>query len=505
MHQQSLLGSARVVVDDRVRVSIRAIGDDALERIRADFTHENPVYKARKQQGIPLGGEPAKIATWQELGGELAVPRGGCSRLCAALDTYGVPYEQLDARTEGDSELLFRHYEIPDLQGIELRPYQVAALEAVLARENCIVHLGTGGGKTTIAVALIAAVKRPALVVVPDVGLLDQWHERVRKELGLRDDQIGIIGDGKWSVRPVTIATDDTLHARPEAFAKIAKQFGVFIYDEVHGAAARTIFDIVDAMPARYRVGFSNDSSRKDKKEFLVRDLFGEVAYEANARELAAQGFILDVEVRVVPTEFDAYWYKSAFVNAGRSRSRARFAMVQTRLIEELTEDAVRNDLIVEWVLREGVEESSAVLSQRVEHAVELDRRIAGAGVKTGFVLGGASWRKQFKATLAGLRDGSTRVALGTIQAFGTGKDIPALATVFVTTPLANHKQNFAQVKGRACRLGKERARLVYFWDRRIHGKRAIENLVKWNKSVVVWSDGAWVNGREYLRSLRAQ
>jgi len=504
MQQQSLLGSARVVVDDRVRVSIRAIGDDAMERIRADFTHENPVYKQRKQQGIPLAGETAKIATWMDVEGELVVPRGGCGRLCAVLDAYGVRYEQVDARSEGDPELLFRNYEIPD-HLVELRPYQAEALAAVLARENCIVHLGTGGGKTTIAVALIAAVKRPALVVVPDVGLLDQWRDRVQKELGLRDDQIGVIGDGKWSVRPVTIATDDTLHARPEAFAKIARQFGVFIYDEVHGAAARTIFDIVDQMPARYRVGFSNDSSRKDRKEFLVRDLFGEVAYEANARELAAQGFILDVEVRVVPTDFDAAWYKSAFVSASRARSRARFAMVQTRLIEELTEDTARNDLIVEWVMREGVAESSAVLSQRVEHAVELDRRIAGAGVKTGFVLGGASWRKQFKVTIAGLRDGSTRVALGTIQAFGTGKDIPALSTVFVVTPLANHKQNFAQVKGRACRLGKERARLVYFWDRRIHGKRAIENLVKWNKSVVVWSEGAWVNGREYLRSLRAQ
>jgi superfamily II DNA or RNA helicase len=495
-------GAARVVVDDRVRVRLADISDDAVLRLRADFTYENPEYKKRKAARIPLAGETREIATWSEDAGVMTFPRGGLSRVCDVLDAYGVDYEQVDARSVGDADLLFSHYDIPDLQGIELRPYQVAARDAVLKRENCIVHLGTGGGKTTIAMALIAAAKLPALVVVPDVGLLDQWYERVQRELGLRPDQIGRIGAGEWRVRPITIATDDTLHARPEAFEAIAGKFGVFVYDEVHGAAARTIFDVVDRSPSRFRVGFSNDSSRKDRKEFLVHDLFGAVAFEASARDLAAQGFILDVEVRVVPTDFDAPWYKAAFVDVARSRNRVRFASVQSRLIEEMTYDRARNELITDWVVREGGA-SAAVLSQRVEHAVELDRRIAATGVRTGFVLGGAGWKKQFGETIRGLRSGDVQVALGTIQAFGTGKDVPALANVFVVTPLANHKQGLAQVKGRACRLGKDSAHLYYFWDKRVSGKKAIENLVRWNKTVVVWSEGAWVNGRAYLREMR--
>lgn len=487
-----------MVIDNRVRVSAREIGHDAVERVKVDFTHDNPEYKKRKAQKIPVGDELSQIATWLVDGDELSVPRGGCARLCRALDVHRVDFEQDDARSDGDDALL-AHYEIPDHR-VELRPYQAEALASILDRENCIVHLGTGGGKTTIAMALVAAVKRPALVVVPDLGLLDQWVERVVSELGLREDQVGQIGGGKWSVRPITIATDDTLHARPEAFAKIAGKFGTFVYDEVHGAAARTIFAIVDQMPARIRVGFSNDSSRKDRKEFLVHDLFGSVAYEKSARELAELGFILDVEVRVVPTDFDAPWYKAAFVEASRTRSRARFANVQTRLIEQMIGDDRRNDQIIDWVLRERGESSAVVLSQRVEHAVDLDRRVSGAGVRTGMVLGGQQWKKQFRATVAELRAGTVGVAFGTIQAFGTGKDIPKVATVFVTTPLANHKQNFAQVRGRACRLGKDSARLYYFWDSKLAGRRAIENLVKWNKTVKVWSAGEWVEGRAFVR-----
>ena len=119
-------------------------------------------------------------------------------------------------------------------------------------------------------------------------------------------------------------------------------------------------------------------------------------------------------------------------------------------------------------------------------------------------ILGGATWKRQFRATIAGLADGSIRIGLGTLQAFGTGKDVPAIAQVFVTTPIANNKQQMAQVKGRACRLGKESARLYYFWDRKVSGKKAIENLAKWNRKAVVWSGGEWVEARAHLRAMKA-
>ena len=72
---------------------------------------------------------------------------------------------------------------------LRARPYQVELLAAALAR-NTIVYLGTGSGKTFVAVMLIrehraalAAGKR-AVFLVNSVALVDQQAEAIRKSTG---------------------------------------------------------------------------------------------------------------------------------------------------------------------------------------------------------------------------------------------------------------------------------------------------------------------------------
>ena len=80
--------------------------------------------------------------------------------------------------------------------------------------------------------------------------------------------------------------------------------FGTVICDEVQRFAAKTLFAAVELWPARYRVGISADESRKDKKEFLTYDLFGDVAADIKRDDLIISGNVLDVEVRIVETDF---------------------------------------------------------------------------------------------------------------------------------------------------------------------------------------------------------
>ena len=124
----------------------------------------------------------------------------------------------------------------------------------------------------------------------------------------MRKSSIGIIQGKRRSMKPLTIAMQKTLAQNPLT-AEEMNYFGVVICDEVQLFAAKTFIKAVDPFPAKYRVGISADHRRKDKKEFLIHDLFGGVAAEISRNELISLGVIVDTEIRVVPTDFQAPWY----------------------------------------------------------------------------------------------------------------------------------------------------------------------------------------------------
>jgi hypothetical protein len=121
-------------------------------------------------------------------------------------------------------------------------------------------------------------------------------------------------------------------------------------------------------------------------------------------------------------------------------------------------------------------------------------------------LLGAQESNAEFKRTLAALNAGAFRAGVGTYQAIGQGLDVPPVSVAVCTTPVASHKQLFGQVRGRVCRTheGKKSARAYVIHDLLVFGKKAIVDLTKWNRRVVVWSQGAWTPAEEYLQSLAA-
>ena len=79
------------------------------------------------------------------------------------------------------------------------------------------------------------------------------------------------------------------------------------------------------------------------------------------------------------------------------------------------------------------------------------------------------------------------------------------MARGIAATPQHNNRQKLGQVKGRICRAaaGKTFGRLAYLCDSAVYGRRPVENFVGWFKRVVVWNGREWVEGRDYLASLR--
>jgi superfamily II DNA or RNA helicase len=116
----------------------------------------------------------------------------------------------------------------------ELRSYQCEALRAWCgAGGKGVVVLPTGAGKTRVALALISALERNVLVLVPTRVLLHQWREAL-KSMG--HGQSGQWGDGILQTKAVTVST---YHAALLHMPTYGNVFHLVVVDEAHHFSAR--------------------------------------------------------------------------------------------------------------------------------------------------------------------------------------------------------------------------------------------------------------------------
>jgi superfamily II DNA or RNA helicase len=473
-----------VIVDSRLRVRRADLPDMVASELVTAFTYQNPEFSKKRAMGFSTYGVPLTVSTCASGKEWITLPRGGTQKVRAALAMYGLKPTFVDKR------LRLPYIEMPKHQ-LMLRPYQQSAVERMIERENCLLRAPTGSGKTSVAIALIARLGQPSLVILWSSNLLEQWRARLTRELGLRDKDIGVVRGSRAAIRPITLAMQQTLWSRD--LSELSSRFGLVVVDEVQRVAARTFRDVVDAFPARYRFGISADERRKDRMDFLTRDLFGPPAADIPLEELVEEGSVHDVEILVVPTEFRADWY------GGDGDIREAFDF--NRLLEEMTHDDARNAQVAGRV-RESVAEGhpTLVFTHRVEHARFLaDEVLAGEGC--GLLLGGPENSVRFEEDRRRLLDGKAKSAVGTVQAIGQGLDLPSVSRGVVSTPIAGNRQVFGQVRGRICRTseGKEDAALYYLWDQHVYPKH-LKNMVAWNATVKVLDGCEWVEGEEYLR-----
>lgn len=481
----------RLRIDSRARLEGGAKLDrPTLSALKREFEHDNPEHGKKKRLGLPTWNEPKVLKTWREEGNDLTFPRGGTSRVLGILRDLGIDVEVKDGRQYGIEVDLPSHKRA-------LYPFQEDIVAKAIEREQCIVRAPTGSGKTTALIAIAAAVRVPTLVVVHSAALLEQWRERAISELGLRPKQVGIVQGRKFDLRPLTLTIQKTMAGVAAGSKEVRDYFGCVIADEVHLFAASTFFACVDPFPARYRIGASADHRRKDRREFLIHDLFGDVAADVSRKELIESGHVLDVEIRVLPTEFAAPWYG---VPEDKEDERV---LDFVRLVQDMSNDPERNWAAIRRVREEIANgEQVLVMAHEREHCMRLGQLLVSVGVKTGYLLGGPESAKEFASTVKGLKDGTVQVGVGTYKAIGTGIDIPRIGVAIAVTPIAGNQQFFGQVRGRVCRTseGKTKARLYVLWDRFVY-PRHLKNLLAWNAEVVVRdTSGGWVPARHYLR-----
>lgn len=349
-------------------------------------------------------------------------------------------------------------------------------------------------GKTSALIEAIRQANVPAIVIVWESGLLEQWQKRIHAELGIKVKDQGLIQGGKCRLRPITLAMQQTMNQWSDVkWEQVNGVFGFVGADELQRYAAATFVDTIDHFDAEYRIGVSADETRRDRKEFLIYDFFGRIIEDIPKKELEGKGIIHEVTCNVTPTDFKADWYAE-----DRDFSR---------LLGEIISCPERNARIVqETKHRYDAGETILLFSHRIEHCHTLRSMLAEVGVPADYMLGGVKNQADFVTTVERMRNlkDPLRVAIGTLGKVGVGLDIPNLTVGIACTPIHNNKQFMNQVKGRICRAckpsGKTGAELVYIWDREVYGRQPLINLKKWNQYTNVVHLGQWVDVDQYLK-----
>jgi superfamily II DNA or RNA helicase len=169
------------------------------------------------------------------------------------------------------------------------RPYQDDALASWLAAEGRgVVILPTGAGKTVLALMAIERLKQRTLIVVPTIELLYQWRDAVIERLGVAKSHVGVIGDGRREVRPITIITYASA-AMPDS---PITGTGLLICDEAHHLPSPSYSTIVQRSGAPYRLGITATPDRSDGTENDLYRLLGPAVYQRTPAELSAEGHL---------------------------------------------------------------------------------------------------------------------------------------------------------------------------------------------------------------------
>lgn len=192
---------------------------------------------------------------------------------------------------------------------MELRQYQKDIVSQVFEKkDNVLIVLPTGGGKTVIAKEIIKNIETPVLFIVPKLEL-------IRQAANTFEEECDIIWSSQTSVfgNHITVASKQTLMRRNlnDYFNKPI----TVIVDEVH-IGLQSLKDCLGTVKVDRIIGLTATPERGDGRSFIVKDkcnkkctdekvyeyaVFDRVINDWNIQELQKLGYLSPLNVTINP------------------------------------------------------------------------------------------------------------------------------------------------------------------------------------------------------------
>jgi superfamily II DNA or RNA helicase len=282
---------------------------------------------------------PQTLELWRETKDHLWFPR-------AYWKIEDLPFHVVDCRprtfpqTKVTSRIKLDHRR--DSAGLSPtgRTLQQDSIDALLSAEGGVLQLACGSGKTCIALELCARLKVPAIIVVDNTHLIEQWGEEIARHLDVPDG-VGLIKAGKmdWE-KDIVLATYQTLASRADDLPfEVCSHFGVSIWDEGHHLAAHTFAKSADLFFGR-RYILSATPQREDGLTVVYTFHVGKVLLKDLSQELKPDVYFRYTPFTINEADHSApvrdktgeLHYRMVAIHLGRNRARLQALLADVNL-----------------------------------------------------------------------------------------------------------------------------------------------------------------------------
>lgn len=320
---------------------------------------------------------------------------------------------------------------------MELRPYQVEAIDAARAKlragaKRCLVICPTGGGKTVLAAAIIQAAEQRgsrSLFLAHRQELIDQTADKLAR--------FGVAAGIIMAKRPralhrnVQVASVQSLINRPTDVGRVDLVF----VDEAHHVTTGNLYArLLEFHPNARVVGLTATPWRLDGAG--LADVFDSHVIARTPRELRDEGYL----VRVTGWEYAPISTRTAKVSAGDFVGKSlEAAAMAPKLFGEI---------IGEWKRHAGGART-ILFACTIAHSQAMAQAFVDAGVQAEH-LDGTTPKDERAGILSRIRSGATRV-LCNVNVATEGWDCPELECVVLARPTLSTSL-FLQMVGRGLR-----------------------------------------------------
>lgn len=446
-----------IVIDSKLRFDSRLLNDETLNQLKKLCTYSNPDYYKRKAMGFSTTGLTSVIKTYKiNKNHSIEFSRGELKNIRTVLRGNNIDFKLIDKTIKVPLEKeIFCNFVNKDGKEFELDELQLKSLKQVAFYKQGIIHAVTAAGKTAIILKLIEIVKQKALILVHTEKLFTQWVEEISKVYSIPKEEVGVVGYGKFKIKDITVSTVQTACKK---YDKMNEYFGIVILDESHHCPAQTFFKTLNNFQATYRVGCTGTLKRKDGKEFLIYSAFGEVLSRITDEFLLKQNRIHQIQVQVIPTNFDCRKF---------NEDDEEIEFSYSEYINEVVSNKERNDLIVSYIIEEIKKKNYCIVStDRLAHCETLKELITREGFRVKYLRGGKEFKAEGEAAINQIDKGILHCVIAT-SVGDEGVNIPKLNRSFIVLRSANNSSRLIQQAGRVKRAaeGKVDAIVYYFWD----------------------------------------
>jgi len=389
------------------------LSDEQIQQIKKDLT-----AKPKMVPGFgPVGQPPIEYPIFLESKTSYYVPRFyGLTHFGSITTNKMSPGQTIDITFKGQ----LREEQIP-IQQLFLD-------EGLGQGAGGIISLKCGGGKTVLALSIIATLQKKTIVLVHKDFLMTQWRDRILEFLP--DAKIGKIQQDTIDIEDKDIVLAMVQSVSVKDYPKeIFEQFGLAIFDECHHLGAEVFFKSMQKVSSSNMLGLSATPKRKDGLQWVFEAFIGKIVYQT--KEVVTDG----VEVNVIDYYNDDENYcKECLMYTKKP--------CIPKMINNVCQCWDRTEMILQLIKKKyELGRTVLILSDRRAHLDTMLEWLNQQEIPSGLYVGGM---KPFDLHESQEKD----IILGTFSMAAEGMDIPKLNTIILASP----KSDVVQAVGRIMR-----------------------------------------------------